>query len=437
MTNKNKKAFTLVELLAVIVILAVILVIAVPQIMNTIEESRKGALISSAKLIASSAETKKVSNDTLGIEDTITCEDVAQINSEDYTSCRIKILGDTPYVSLIGKGKFDGMSVCYGTKENAVLSEGSTCPPLAVEKIESLAIEGNTEGLVTDDFGNIRYAGASPKNYIKFNGEDWRIIGIFEMKTASGTTEKLMKIVRDTTIGYYCWDSSASDVNAGYGINEWSQADLMTMLNTYYIGESTICNSCSGSGQEKCSNDCSSSVTAIGNTYTSMIEEVVWNTGAVASDASGRSGQSAKTSYQEERGTITGKQCTSGAYCTDSVTRTTTWTGKVGLMYPSDYGYASTNQECRNWINAADEDKRYCKNDNWLKIPGSYWTMSPGVFSNDNTRVWAISPDGYIVDYSAGRNGGGWNVVPTVYLRSSVLITNGGGTKESPYQISM
>ena len=60
----NKKGFTLVELLAVIVILAVILVIAVPQILNTIDESRNGALMSSAKLIAASAETKKIANDT-------------------------------------------------------------------------------------------------------------------------------------------------------------------------------------------------------------------------------------------------------------------------------------------------------------------------------------------------------------------------------------
>ena len=83
--SKNKRnGFTLVELLAVIVILAVILVIAVPQIMNVITESRKGALISSAKLIAGTAETAKLSNDTLGIEKSITCEDVSKLNSEDY-----------------------------------------------------------------------------------------------------------------------------------------------------------------------------------------------------------------------------------------------------------------------------------------------------------------------------------------------------------------
>ena len=37
---KKKKAFTLVELLAVIVILAIILVIAIPQIINVIRTTR-------------------------------------------------------------------------------------------------------------------------------------------------------------------------------------------------------------------------------------------------------------------------------------------------------------------------------------------------------------------------------------------------------------
>ena len=71
MSKHKKDGFTLVELLAVIVILAVILVIAVPQIMSTITESRKGALASSAKLIASSAETAYMSNQTLAIEKNI------------------------------------------------------------------------------------------------------------------------------------------------------------------------------------------------------------------------------------------------------------------------------------------------------------------------------------------------------------------------------
>ena len=130
----RKNGFTLVELLAVIVILAVILVIAVPQIMNVIIESRKGALESSAKLIASSVENAMMANQALGISDEISCEDVSNYNQEDY-ECSIKVLGNKPYVSLIGKGKFEGQSICYASKEGGVKVQGSVCPPLAVEKI--------------------------------------------------------------------------------------------------------------------------------------------------------------------------------------------------------------------------------------------------------------------------------------------------------------
>ena len=129
---KNKKAFTLVELLAVIVILAVILVIAVPSIMDTIKESRKGALASSAKLIASSAETAYISNQTLGIEKDIECRDISNYTGEDYASCKIKFVDGKAKVTLVGQGKFEGMAVCIGTKENAEVVE--ECPgPVSFE----------------------------------------------------------------------------------------------------------------------------------------------------------------------------------------------------------------------------------------------------------------------------------------------------------------
>ena len=59
MEKNNKFGFTLVELLAVIVILAIILVIAVPKVMNVIEDAKKATLESTAKMIASAAEKKR------------------------------------------------------------------------------------------------------------------------------------------------------------------------------------------------------------------------------------------------------------------------------------------------------------------------------------------------------------------------------------------
>ena len=296
----------------------------------------------------------------------------------------------------------------------------------AVEKIERLATESNTEGLITDDTvdHNIRYAGGSPKNYIKFNDENWRIIGIFNVTTVDETTGeekpgKLMKIVKDTSIGEYSWDSSASSINGGYGVNEWSQADLMTELNTLYLNqESGICYN----EEDNASTACDFGTTGISNTYRSMIEEIVWNTGAIT-DASSIERSSA---YSQERGTSTGKDlCTSGTYCNDTVTRTITWTGKVGLIYPSDYGYASTS--------GTDIGNSAIGTTNWLKSGSSYWTISPSADSGNSNNVWPVHSG--VVDDTGAFNGIG--VKPSVYLKSNVYIMGGNGNSTNPYRISM
>ena len=294
----------------------------------------------------------------------------------------------------------------------------------AVEKIESLATESNTEGLEVTSDGNIRYTGNSPKNYIKFNGEDWRIIGTFTVTTASGNTEKLVKIVKDTSIGDYSWDSSESSVNGGYGVNEWSQADLMTELNTLYLNqESGICYN----GEDNASTACDFGTTGISNTYRSMIEEIVWNTGAFEWDDNGIT---VETAYNAERGTTTGKECTSGDYCNDSVTRTTTWQGKVGLIYPSDYAYASTDTSCRASIN--DDTNYPCNNSNWLSSP-YYWILSPNANSSISYGVWGVH-DGFAISGYAYIDAG---VRPSIYLKSNIVIVGGDGTNSNPYKLSI
>src|SRR5574344_1632192 len=126
--NKKKKlklttlAFTLVELLAVIVILAIILVIAVPQIMNTISSSKSSSLETSAKLIADAAEKEYVTEtilETLDPSQEIRCSDVTKINNTDYSSCSITFDEQgKAYVTIVGSGKFDGLRVCDATKED-------------------------------------------------------------------------------------------------------------------------------------------------------------------------------------------------------------------------------------------------------------------------------------------------------------------------------
>ena len=124
--RKKKNAFTLIELLAVIVILAVILVIAIPRILDVIETSKKDSFKNAAQLIADSAEKKKVSDKLLGKDEEITCKDVAKLSKEDYEYCFVKIDNEgNAKVTIEGKGKFKDLAICNGTKTSVELSD--TC----------------------------------------------------------------------------------------------------------------------------------------------------------------------------------------------------------------------------------------------------------------------------------------------------------------------
>ena len=124
MKSEKVNGFTLIELLAVIVILAIILVIAIPKILNVIEETKKDSLKNTAQLIADSAEKEKISNELLEKDEEITCKRVAKITDEDYASCKITFDEEgNAKVSIIGKGKFDGLAVIDGTKMSSDVIE--------------------------------------------------------------------------------------------------------------------------------------------------------------------------------------------------------------------------------------------------------------------------------------------------------------------------
>ena len=121
---QKNKGFTLVELLAVIVILAVILVIAVPQIMSVIESARKGSIESTAKLIAEGAEREYTNRKILGKDTNIKCSDVSSMNSNDYGTCVITFDNrGKATVKVTGKGKFEGYT-CNGNSTNMECVKG-------------------------------------------------------------------------------------------------------------------------------------------------------------------------------------------------------------------------------------------------------------------------------------------------------------------------
>ena len=284
-------------------------------------------------------------------------------------------------------------------------------PPLTLaEKVTALATTDTTQIVTDDPDNNIRYIGANPNNYVYFNCSDysnqsdstcekWRIIGVFKnMTKEDGTKEDLVKIIRDDSLGNIAWNSS--------NVNDWSTATLQTTLNgEYYNG--------------------TYATGALKNDITrNAIESIVWNLGGVNS-----SNNITSTFYSAERGT----DVYSG--------HATTWTGKIGLMYPSDYGYATSGNSTTdratclskilfNWYHADD-----CKNNDYLyKSSYDQWTLAP--LSSNSDIVFYVYATGYVStgNYVISTTG----VRPAAFLKSNISITDVGiGTSESPFQLKV
>ena len=307
---------------------------------------------------------------------------------------------------------------------------------------------------------NLRYVGKNPCNYVKIDNEYWRIIGAMNnIDDGTGEKESRLKLIRNESIGMYSWDTSESSVNSGLGVNEWSQADLMKLLNPGYesVGGSLYYNNSSGNCYSSNNNGttaCDFTSSGLKTNLKNLVGNTLWNTGSngtndwksiIIDDLDG--GQTNQF-YRYERSSDTGKICTSedGTYCTDTVERTTTWKGKIGLMYPSDYGYATSGgstsdrpyclwQPLYEWNNTSYSD---CKNNDWLYNSSIIQhTISPTGYSHgsDFKRadiIFNIYDSGNVDGNLASRAG---LVRPSVYLLSSTKILSGEGTPENPYII--
>ena len=434
----KKNAFTLVELLAVIAILTIIMVISVPQLITSIKNKKTDALEKTKDLLISAARNYVIDYE-LKAPTSISIETLCK---NDYLECPIK--------NPIDNSNLNGY---VNVDDNKVYVYSDTRDYITIRDY-IIELYNNEETRIRDGLKkdntpdqNIRYYGSNPNNYVSFNNELWRIIGVFGNN---------VKLVRSEKLGNLSWDSSESSINSGWGVNEWGEStyedgttydgsDLMQYLNKmYYGGDTTI--TCYG-GYRNETTTCPTN--KLDNTAKSLIDYHTWNTGAPNhNELYNSTTQSYDTVefYKAERGTVNGKICTSGTGCNDTVTRKTEWTGYIGLPYVTDWAYASSESACETNMyagynaTASSDDEEIanmaCKKNNWMHhgtttdIEDATWFMSPFAFPDYAGYVWLVSGDG-----NTGHSFAAFplSAFPTIYLKFNILIESGTGTSSNPY----
>ncbi len=255
----------------------------------------------------------------------------------------------------------------------------------------------------------IRYEGKNPNNYVWFNNELWRIIGVFDSASHGVSGKNLVKIIRADTLDGLAWHKSNT--------NDWTAASLNKLLNGAYYNaqDGTGTGYCYGYSTSMTMN-CDYAQKGIQSGYRPMIANVTWYLGGYSSTSA-----TAEAFYGYERGTTV----YSG--------RPTSTTGYIGLMYPSDYGYSVLSTSCARTTNLDSYRRASCGGQSWLYGKGYEWTLSPS--SSDGNFVFRVGYDGNM--YNGGNAYYGYGHRPVLYLDSTVYKIDGDGSISNPYIIGM
>lgn len=92
----------------------------------------------------------------------------------------------------------------------------------------------------TEALTDYRYVGKKPNNYVEFNDEIWRIIGVFTVDDGTGKKEERLKIIRDESLRNLSWDNKDTTTGAEgeFGKNNWPDARLNYLLNEGHSSKS-------------------------------------------------------------------------------------------------------------------------------------------------------------------------------------------------------
>ena len=400
----------------------------------------------------------------LSSSDGNTYNNVSSGNFQDASIGKLNILVDTPladnktyyklYIWIDGNEEND--TSMQSSSMKGVLNVNVTTPPVNAVTL----VEGLDEGATGDSGSGVykvqhdaiasgdsatgseipavtdyRYYGADPSNYICLDMEGqstcpdkhlYRIIGSIYEENAGKNLIKVIKAIplTDGTTSAFSWDYTSSGsysniwatiTSGNYSNSLTSGSQLMKLLNN-----GAWWNGTSGSYYNN-----STTATTVNFTNYKLSDKAKSYVTTSRYYLGGYNNNPPLTTamYGYERGTL--------RYDTS---RPLYWDGNVGLMYPSDYGYAAGNT-CVTGTNLYNYDGG-CYQKDWLNNTSkNEWLLSPN--SGDYCSAFALysSSSGFVND-----NGNFVNstlyVRPVFYLSSSVSISSGDGSSTNPYILS-
>ena len=431
---KNKKVYVI--LIALILIGSLFLTYNIYQNKNKVIKTKKRKQNNLAIMIKEDGATDYTKSNS---------KDIPKGNyvlNRDKNYCKNNgVIGD--YDSVLGKVSFSfiGTDSCY-LYFDYVPSVNILGVKIPLDTELDSSGTSSTKYIVSNENG-YRYEGTDPNNYICLDNKTsgtcssssllFRIIGLFDEEystnvTSSSGTKKLLKILDTNNFGGSTgkyWSGSSSNQTSN-----WSKSTLNTELNGTYL--STLL-----------------ATSGVNSKLSSAIANAKWHLGGANTNSGSNYYNNTITTenyYKAERSPY----ATSGTLQNLYSGNPEYVFAKVGLMYPSDYGYATvggstTNKSsCRekelyNWDSSSYSD---CKNNDWV-----YKSQSISWGSNKNE--WLISPNASGSNYASVLYSSGYVVAnisvniyqfavrPTFYLDSIILkiVGTGDGTKDNAYRV--
>ena len=128
---KNKKGFTLVELLAVIAILAILVIIALPNVINLFNNAKRNAFETQVRKVAQVSKQKLL---TIGnSQKTFDCNSL--LSGKSFEDCTASVEGSTVVIDALGSGEYSNYLMVD------VTDDGESGTLIDLDKLKEIKVE--------------------------------------------------------------------------------------------------------------------------------------------------------------------------------------------------------------------------------------------------------------------------------------------------------